>query len=44
MMTWKLLWQILFIGSFLMFIVMFFIFSIKGFKELKLLLKDNNEE
>ena len=44
MIYWKLIWQILFIFGFISFIVMFFIFSVKGFIELKFLLKDNNNE
>ena len=32
--TWKLLWQIVFIIGMFMFIIMFFIFGIKGYKEI----------
>ena len=43
MMIWKLLWQGLFIFGFLFFIVMFFMFSVSGFIELKILLSDRDE-
>jgi hypothetical protein len=43
MITWKLLWQGLFIFGFLFFIVMFFIFSVSGFHELKKLLSNRDE-
>ena len=43
MITWKLLWQGLFIFGFLFFIVMFFKFSASGFRELKILLSDSDE-
>ena len=33
-MTWKLLWQIVFILGMFTFIIMFFIFGIKGYKEI----------
>ena len=32
--TWKLLWQIVFILGMFMFIIMFFIFGIKGYREI----------
>ena len=38
-MFWKLLWQIVFILGIFAFIVMFFVFSIKGFKDLILIIK-----
>ena len=43
MITWKLLWQGLFIFGFLFFIAMFFMFSFSGFRELKKLLSDRDE-
>ena len=38
-MTWKLLWQFLFISGFIVFIGMFFVFSYRGYHELISLLK-----
>tara|TARA_X000001036_G_scaffold148037_1_gene140773 strand:+ start:105 stop:239 length:135 start_codon:yes stop_codon:yes gene_type:complete len=43
MMFWKLLWQLLFILGFIFFIVMFFKFTLSGFRELKALLRDKDE-
>ena len=43
MITWKLLWQLLFISGFIVFIYMFIVFSQKGYKELIKLLKDRDE-
>ena len=33
-MTWKLLWQIVFILGMFIFIIMFFIFGVKGYREI----------
>ncbi len=43
MMTWKFLWQVLFIVGFVMFIYMFIHFSKRGYRELIELLKDRDE-
>ena len=43
MMTWKLLWQLLFIVGFLLFNLIFVIFSIRGYRELKDLLRGKDE-
>ena len=43
MMTWKLLWQLLFIVGFLLFNLIFVIFSIRGYHELKDLLRGKDE-
>ena len=43
MITWKFLWQALFIFGFVMFIYMFFVFSKRGYKELIELLKSRDE-
>ena len=43
MMTWKLLWQLLFIVGFLLFNLIFVIFSVRGYRELKELLRGNDE-
>lgn len=43
MMSWKFMWQLLFIIGFLFFIIMFFKFTLSGFKELKILLNDKDE-
>ena len=40
MMTWKFFWQLLFIFSIIMFVVMFFKFTISGYRDIKKLLKD----
>ena len=42
-MTWKLLWQIIFVLGMFMFIVMFLIFGIKGYKDIIKLIKKDNE-
>ena len=43
MITWKLIWQILFVIGFLSFNLIFIVFSIEGYRELKELLKGNDE-
>ena len=43
-MFWKVLWQIVFILGIFAFIVMFFVFSIKGFKDLILIIKSKYEK
>tara|TARA_A100001011_G_scaffold327064_1_gene351003 strand:- start:1812 stop:1943 length:132 start_codon:yes stop_codon:yes gene_type:complete len=43
MITWKFIWQLLFVIGFLSFNLIFIIFSIKGYQDLKELLKDNDE-
>ena len=43
-MTWKLLWQITFILGMIGFIIMFLIFTIKGYKDIiKIVKKKPNE-
>ena len=43
-MSWKLLWQFLFIVTIVSFIFMFIKFTISGFIDLKKLLKDNERK
>ena len=43
-MTWKLLWQIVFIIGMTTFIIMFFIFTIKGYQDIKKIIKKNNDK
>ena len=40
---WKLIWQILFIFSIIMFVIMFLKFTVSGFKDIKELLKVNSK-
>ena len=40
MISWKFFWQILFIFSIIMFIVMFFKFSVSGYKDIKKMLEN----
>tara|TARA_B100001142_G_scaffold305931_1_gene335331 strand:+ start:150 stop:278 length:129 start_codon:yes stop_codon:yes gene_type:complete len=42
-MTWKLLWQLLFIVGMISFVVMFFIFAISGFKEIMKIINSKND-
>ena len=43
-MTWKLLWQITFILGMIGFIIMFLIFTVKGYKDIvKIVKKISNE-
>ena len=42
-MTWKLLWQVVFILGITIFVVMFVVFSIKGYRDIIQLIKKNNE-
>ena len=43
-MTWKLLWQITFILGMIGFIIMFLIFTVKGYKDIvKIVKKKSNE-
>jgi len=42
-MTWKLLWQLIFILGITSFIVMFLIFSINGFKEIIKIINSKND-
>ena len=42
-MTWKLLWQGLFILGMTAFLAMFFIFSFKGFKDIMKLIRNKND-
>ena len=42
--SWKLIWQIIFILSIVMFIFMFIKFTYSGYKDIKELLKDNDEK
>tara|TARA_Y100001958_G_C20937642_1_gene345426 strand:+ start:351 stop:485 length:135 start_codon:yes stop_codon:yes gene_type:complete len=44
MIGWKLIWQLLFVIGFLSFNLVFIIFSIKGYQELKELLDGNDEK
>ena len=38
---WKLIWQVLFIFTMIMFLIMFIKFTISGFKDIKDLLQKN---
>ena len=40
MITWKIFWQIVFIFSIIMFVIMFLKFTIDGYRDIKDLLKD----
>ena len=42
-MTWKLLWQVVFILGITIFVVMFVVFGIKGYRDIIQLIKKNNE-
>ena len=42
-MTWKILWQLVFILGMISFVVMFFIFSIKGYKEIMKIINNKND-
>ena len=42
-MTWKLLWQLLFIVGMISFTMMFFIFAISGFKEIMKIINNKND-
>ena len=42
-MTWKLLWQFVFILGMISFIAMFFIFAINGYKEIMKIIKNKND-
>jgi len=37
-MTWKLVWQLVLITTFILFLIMFFKFTLMGFKDLKKIL------
>ena len=43
MITWKLLWQILFVLGFFAFIYIFIVFTYRGFYELKKLIGERDE-
>ena len=43
-MFWKLLWQIVFVLGIFSFTIMFIIFTIKGFKDIKLIIKGEYEK
>ena len=42
-MTWKLLWQLIFILGMLSFVVMFFIFAINEFKKIMKIINNQND-
>ena len=42
-MSWKLLWQIVFILGMITFVIMFIVFSVKGYRDIIALMKRNNE-
>ena len=42
-MTWKIVWQFIFIVGIIIFILMFFVFAIKGFKDIKELIRNKND-
>ena len=41
--SWKILWQFTFILGIIVFILMFFVFAIKGFKDIKKLIRNKDE-
>ena len=42
-MSWKILWQLIFIFGIGIFIIMFFIFAFQGFKDIVKIIKDKND-
>jgi len=42
-MTWKLLWQVVFVLGIAIFVIMFVIFGVKGYRDITQLIKKNNE-
>ncbi len=42
-MSWKILWQLIFIVGIGAFIVMFFIFAFQGYKDIMKIIKNKNE-
>ena len=42
-MTWKLLWQVVFVLGITIFVIMFVIFGVKGYRDITQLIKKNNE-
>ena len=42
-MSWKILWQLLFVATIISFIIMFIKFTISGFIDLKKMLEDNEK-
>tara|TARA_B100001123_G_scaffold317330_1_gene355471 strand:- start:224 stop:352 length:129 start_codon:yes stop_codon:yes gene_type:complete len=42
-MGWKFLWQLTFIVGIIIFIVMFFIFAFKGYKDIMAIIKNKND-
>ena len=42
-MSWKLLWQLTFIVGMIIFVVMFFIFAFKEFKDIIKIIKNKDE-
>ena len=42
-MSWKLLWQVTFVIGMSAFVVMFFIFTINGYKEIIKIIKNKND-
>ena len=43
-MTWKLLWEIIFILGMIGFIIKFIIFTIKGYKDIMKIIKKTSDE
>jgi len=42
-MTWKLLWQVVFVLGITIFVIMFIVFAVKGYRDITQLIKRNNE-
>ena len=42
-MTWKLLWQVVFVLGITIFVIMFIVFAVKGYRDITQLIKKNNE-
>ena len=43
-MTWKLLWQMVFIMGMVSFVMMSIIFTIKGYQDIKKIIKKNDDK
>ena len=43
MITWKILWQLMFLLGFVAFVYIFIVFTYRGYFELKKLIGDRNE-
>ena len=42
-MSWKLLWQLIFIIGIVIFVIMFFVFAFKGFKDIVKIIRNKND-